>query len=203
MENVLRANPLDVREQYERQLKELQEAYGEAMLELRAREKLRPCWARTRNDRDDLPGPAGRRSYCVDQQAVSVVLHSTPGRLLPPDEVYPQGSGAIRRPVQGSDRRTPSFGYRVVAYLRGFNKNTVQRIFQLKHWQVQKRPVGFRPRIQALPSVASKPNERWATDLCRVWSGRNHWAVLALVTDCHTRELLGWAFVEKREIEDH
>lgn len=40
MENALRAKPLDVREQYERQLKELQEAYGEAMLELRARKKL-------------------------------------------------------------------------------------------------------------------------------------------------------------------
>jgi transposase-like protein len=31
MENVLRAKPEDVREQYERQLKELQEAYGEAL----------------------------------------------------------------------------------------------------------------------------------------------------------------------------
>ncbi|QNM98405.1 DUF1153 domain-containing protein [Chitinimonas koreensis] len=40
MENALRANPLDVREQYERQIKDLQEAYGEAMLELRARKKL-------------------------------------------------------------------------------------------------------------------------------------------------------------------
>lgn len=40
MENALRAKPLDIREQYERQLKELQEAYGEAMLELRARKKL-------------------------------------------------------------------------------------------------------------------------------------------------------------------
>ena len=40
MENALRAKPHDVREQYERQLKELQEAYGEAMLELRARKKL-------------------------------------------------------------------------------------------------------------------------------------------------------------------
>jgi|SRR5690606_35276474 len=40
MENALRANPLDVKEQYERQLKDLQEAYGEAMLELRARKKL-------------------------------------------------------------------------------------------------------------------------------------------------------------------
>jgi hypothetical protein len=35
----LPANPLDIREQYEKQLKELQEACGEAMLELRARNK--------------------------------------------------------------------------------------------------------------------------------------------------------------------
>ena len=40
MENALRAKPLEVKEQYERQLKDLQEAYGEAMLELRARKKL-------------------------------------------------------------------------------------------------------------------------------------------------------------------
>ncbi len=40
MENALRAKPEDVREQYERQLQELQQAYGEAMLELRARKKL-------------------------------------------------------------------------------------------------------------------------------------------------------------------
>jgi len=42
MENALRANPLDVKEQYERQIKDLQEAYGEAMLESRARKKLQP-----------------------------------------------------------------------------------------------------------------------------------------------------------------
>ena len=40
MENALRANPLDVKKQYERQIKDLQEAYGEAMLALRARKKL-------------------------------------------------------------------------------------------------------------------------------------------------------------------
>jgi hypothetical protein len=37
----LRANPLEIREQYEKQLKDLQKAYGEAMLELRARIKYR------------------------------------------------------------------------------------------------------------------------------------------------------------------
>ena len=39
MENALKAKPEDIREQYESQLKALQEAYGEAMLELRARKK--------------------------------------------------------------------------------------------------------------------------------------------------------------------
>ncbi|MCA0942766.1 transposase [Salipiger pacificus] len=33
MENSLRANPLDIREQYEKQLRNLQEAYGEALLD--------------------------------------------------------------------------------------------------------------------------------------------------------------------------
>jgi len=40
MENALRAKPMEIREQYEKQIKDLQEAYGEAMLELRARKKL-------------------------------------------------------------------------------------------------------------------------------------------------------------------
>jgi len=65
-------------------------------------------------------------------------------------------------------------------------------VFQCMGWQVRKRPVGFRPRIQALPSRALAPNERWATRLFRVWAGRFGCASLALVIDCHTRELLGW-----------
>ena len=40
MENSLRANPLEIREQDEKHPKDLQESYGEAMLELRARKKL-------------------------------------------------------------------------------------------------------------------------------------------------------------------
>ncbi len=45
MENALCANPQDVREQYERQRKDLQEAYGEAMLEMRAGKSCSPFWA--------------------------------------------------------------------------------------------------------------------------------------------------------------
>lgn len=46
MENALKTNPLDVRQEYEKQLRDLQEAYGEAMLELRARKKLQALMER-------------------------------------------------------------------------------------------------------------------------------------------------------------
>ena len=95
-------------------------------------------------------------------------------------------------PIKALIEEEPSFGYRTVANLLGFNKNTVQRIFKLKGWQVRKRAIGKRPRIEAVPSFATAPDQRWATDLCRVWGGRDGWLTLALVIDCHTRELLGW-----------
>lgn len=44
----------------------------------------------------------------------------------------------------------------------------------------------------AFSTVAKAPDERWASDLCRVWTGRDGWASLALVIDCYSRELLGW-----------
>lgn len=96
------------------------------------------------------------------------------------------------KPIKAMIEQHPSFGYRTVAWLLGMNKNTVQRVFQLKGWQVRKRPVGFRPRVKGSESIAGAPDERWATDLCRVWAGKDGWSTLALVIDCHTRELLGW-----------
>lgn len=104
----------------------------------------------------------------------------------------PKVRAELAEPVKALIEQEPSFGYRTVAWLLGMNKNTVQRLFQLKGWQVRKRPIGRRPRIEALPSVARRPDERWATDLCRIWAGRDGWLTLALVMDCHTRQLLGW-----------
>lgn len=50
-----------MREHYERQLKALHEAYGEAMLEIRARKSCPPpCWARTRADALDPARLEGR-----------------------------------------------------------------------------------------------------------------------------------------------
>lgn len=103
MENALKANPQDVREQYERQLKDLQEAYGEAMLELRARKNCSPCWARTRNDRDDPPGTAGRRHHRLDLQAVLLVWCAQAHRVLPPSQGRAKVAGSIGGTDQGHD----------------------------------------------------------------------------------------------------
>jgi len=109
-----------------------------------------------------------------------------------PRKAPPRVQPRFAAPIKALIEEHPSFGYRTVAHLLGFNKNTVQRVFRVCGWQVKQRPVGFRPRVQARPSVADAPDTRWATDLCRVWTGRDGWATLALVIDCHTRELLGW-----------
>lgn len=82
-----------------------------------------------------------------------------------------RGSETLHQAHQGSDREEPVIGYRTVAHLLGLNKNTVQLIFQLKGWQVRKRPVGFIASIQAIAFNGAKAmDERWA-NLCRVWVG--------------------------------
>jgi putative transposase len=85
-----------------------------------------------------------------------------------PTKAAPKVDAKFAEPIKAMIEDNPAFGYRTVAHLLDFKKNTVQRIFQLKGWQVKKRPVGFRPRVQALLSVAQAPNEWWATDLCRI-----------------------------------
>lgn len=70
MENALRANPLDVKEQYERQVKDLQEACGEAMLELCARKKFAVPVGRGREVIETelghyLPSCAGSMTPCT------------------------------------------------------------------------------------------------------------------------------------------
>ncbi|MGY6519456.1 MAG: IS3 family transposase, partial [Lysobacteraceae bacterium] len=62
-----------------------------------------------------------------------------------PPKVKPE----LEAPVKALIEQEPSFGYRTVAWLLGMNKNTVQRIFQIRGWQVRKRAIGARPRIQA------------------------------------------------------
>ena len=88
-----------------------------------------------------------------------------------PTKGAPTVKPELEQPIKVLIEEEPSFGYRTVAGLLGMNKNTVQRIFQIRGWQVRKRAIGSRPRIEALPSVATSPDQRWSTDLCRVWGG--------------------------------
>jgi len=64
----------------------------------------------------------------------------------------------------------------------------VQRICQRKGWQEKKRSKGKRPRAKGLVLVASRPNERWATDLTRVLCGDDRRYSHRL---CHTG-VIGW-----------
>ncbi len=151
MENSLRANPLDIREQYEKQLKDLQEAYGEAMLELRAKNS-RPCWVHRIE-------PWLRHWFEKPWRGNDPEHPAGPSRGGPqgtPDHALRAGIGGPRRtayyravkaaskvdprfaePIKAMIEKEPSFGYRTVAWLLGSNKNTVQRVFQLKGWQVR------------------------------------------------------------------
>ena len=115
MENALRANPLDIREQYEKQIKHLEEAYGEAMLELRARKNCSPCWARTRSDRDDPPGTQGRRDRRLDQSAVPVVEVPRRTFYYQPVKSPPKVQPRFAEPIKAMIEDNPSFGYRTVA----------------------------------------------------------------------------------------
>ena len=98
----------------------------------------------------------------------------------------------LEKRVKATIERFPTYGYRRLACVLGENRKPVQRILQLKGWQVRRRPQGFRPRARSLPSVAHRPDERWATDLTHVWCGKNRRAALAVIIDCCTREILGW-----------
>ena len=99
MENALKANPLDVRQQYEKQLRDLQEAYGEAMLELRARKKLqalrgepfaplvRAQWrTRTTNDPQRAARPSRRWNCRSGDEALCLVRRPAPDGLLQIDQ---------------------------------------------------------------------------------------------------------------------
>jgi len=53
----------------------------------------------------------------------------------------------------------PTYGYRRLAWLLNMNKKAVQRILQLKGWQVKKRSKGHRPRAKAKTPEAALQEE--------------------------------------------
>ncbi len=94
--------------------------------------------------------------------------------------------------VKEAMEKFSSYGYRRLANETGLNKKVVQRILQIKGWQVRKRPKGHRPRAKAMLSRSQYPNQRWAIDMTRVWCKRDGWSTLAAVIDTCTREIVGF-----------
>ncbi len=84
---------------------------------------------------------------CREGRRVAAHRHRT-GRSANGAAFSQSGGSCTGRSDHSEQRRAG--GYRTVAWLLGFNKNTVQRIFQIKGWQVRKRPIGMRPRIEAV-----------------------------------------------------
>jgi putative transposase len=64
------------------------------------------------------------------------------------------------------------------------------------YYKPSKAPPGAQARHRNGPKdpgaalVAAAPDERWATNLCRIWGGRDGWLSLALVIDCYSATVL-------------
>lgn len=105
MENSLRANPLDMREQYEKQLKDLQEAYGEAMLELHARKAAGPHGAGGRQLIRTLhEGLLADGIAVAADQALRLVRRSATNGLLQAVQGGTEGRSSLCRAHQEDDR---------------------------------------------------------------------------------------------------
>jgi len=92
----------------------------------------------------------------------------------------------------------PTFGYRRVWAMMRFkdglriNKKAVYRILKLNGWFVHQRQPKAKPRVRGRRSIAPSSDMRWATDVTHIPAGADGWAHLAVVIDCHDREIIGY-----------
>jgi transposase InsO family protein len=120
-----------------------------------------------------------------------VVRRTASDAVLPAAQGDTGGRSAIRRTHQGDDRGEP-----VVRLSHRGSPARLQQERGAAHFPAQRlageEAPNRLPPSRASPAVGSTCPERWETDLCQIWAGRDQWTTLALVIDCHTRELLGW-----------
>lgn len=91
MESALCAKSEDVREQYERQLKDLEEAAARPCRRSAPEESWHPCWERTRADGLGPAGPENGGNCRTDDQAVPVVWRGPSCDVLQADQVTCEG----------------------------------------------------------------------------------------------------------------
>jgi len=140
----------------------------------------------------------------ISQRRVCQVLAVARSAVRRPVRVDRRRAGSVNEHLvtrlTGLIERHPTFGYRRLGAILRFRDGqritpkTVYRICALKRWFVHQRPVAPQPPVQGRISHAGRSNERWATDLPHVYCGRDGWAHLVAVIDCHDRELIGHEF---------
>ncbi|WP_254871572.1 hypothetical protein [Pseudooceanicola sp. HF7] len=148
VDNAKGVNPLEIARAIRETVQRLSESLRRGHARVVCTKKFRPRWMRRTGIEPLHPaGHLGRRHCCVYRQAMRVVRHSSAGGYYEPVKAAPKVDPRFFGPIKKMIEETPSFGYRSVAWLLGFNKNTLQRIFHLQGWQIRKRAVGMRPRI--------------------------------------------------------
>ena len=60
-----------------------------------------------------------------------------------PTKAAPRVNPVLAKKVKELIDELPFAGYRTIAFLIGLNRNTVQRINQIKGWQCRKRQIGL------------------------------------------------------------
>lgn len=141
----------------------------------------------------EVPGVSERRVCSVLSVSRSVMRtgERTRSRKAVMDEVL---VARIARLIEDH----PTFGYRRLWAMLRFgaglrvNRKTVYRVIRLKGWLVNQRQVTPRPRAKRLRSRAERSDERWAMDVTHIDCGRDGWAHLSAVIDCHDREIVGY-----------
>ena len=146
----------------------------------------------------ELPGVSQRRVCRVLQVSRSAVRPRSGGTktAVVVDEV-------LAKRIRDLIHRFPTFGYRRIwAWLRHreqvrVNRKAIYRILQVKGWLVHQRSATPRPRARGWRSQAPRSDERWAMDVTHIPCGRDGWAHLAVVIDCHDREVVGYEFARR------
>jgi putative transposase len=72
------------------------------------------------------------------------------------------------------------------------NLKKVYRIMKILGLFIHQRSTTPRPRVKASTSLAPESNHRWAMDATHIPCGKNGWAHLIAIIDCHDRQIIGW-----------
>lgn len=72
------------------------------------------------------------------------------------------------------------------------NRKAVYRALKQQGWLVHQRVSTLRPRVQYWTSQSRRSNKRWAMDVTHIACGRDGWAHLAAIIDCHDRERISY-----------